>query len=246
MMLSDAELTQIKRFCFKKLLSYSVHQDQFRMIPGDLSFSEYQATRSASFNRNQRRCQRIVEKAGFPITHEMTIEEILSIYERRHSQRGEEDYSVTDQFKRFLTELRNAMQAEGRWYEVGIRNDQGHLAAFALGFWDQNKVFYLFQTGHDPEYRSMRLGGVVFEKLIEDILTRGCSYLSFASDASYLQLYSDRVYRFNRIDIYGQTPRGFLLLLRRLGAIAKEQFKSFARPRLQTQVSQPVEGALPA
>lgn len=227
-MLNDEQLKKVKSFCKRFLLPYAVSIDQFRMIPGNLNWEEYQKTRSGSFNRNQRRCQRLVEKENFQLTYEMSLEDLVFVYTERNTQRSDSnDYSLDTKFQEFFKSLRTQMISENRWYEVGIRDHEGKLCSFASGFWDQAGVFYLFQTAHNPQHRHLRLGAVNFDRLIEDVLTRGCKYLSFVSDAEYLRLFSDEVYRFHRIDIHSRTPIGFLLLFKKYGALIKNKLKTW-------------------
>lgn len=238
MMLDDREVERITGYCRKKLVPYFIKEEAYRTIPGNQTYEQYLETRSKSYNHNQRRCFRLLEKSGFSITDQMTVEEIFSVYQARHEGRGDgaDDYGVDPKFQAFLKELRSGYLELNRWIEIGVRDSEGRLAAVAYGFRGENGVFCIFQTAHDPRYHSMRLGNLTLEKLIETALSRGSPYLTFSSDSPYLANFTRSVYRFKRIDIHARNPKGLYLYARRMAARWKQLTKGILEKRRQRSV----------
>lgn len=233
MMLTDGQAERVRAMARRRLLPHFEAEDSFRVIDGAQTYEQYVASRSSKYNANQRRCLRLVEKAGFSFTREMTIEEIFEVFARRHGKAGPEaadDYTVTPKFRAFLGELREGFRARGRWYEMGVRDAEGKLASLVVAMRDEGGVFYLFQTCYDPEFRQMRLGAVTFERMIQDALTEGCRYISFCGDSEYMRHFTDRTLRFRRVDIHSRTPKGLYLYGRRLASKAKTRLRAMRAP----------------
>lgn len=234
LMITDSQLAQLKSLCRRRLYPVFIRQEKIRVIDGAQNWDTYVATRSASFNRNQRRCLRNMEKAGYQYTQDFNAEEILELFSRRADQGhatkiGTVDYTVSPEFKGFTTELKERFEARGLWYQAGVRSLEGKLVACAFGMFDASGAFYIFQTAHDPALRSLRLGHLAFEKIIEDLLTRGVRFISFMGDSPYMVDFTELTHNFNRLDIHNHTKTGWLLYSRRIGS----KFKKITTPAIE-------------
>lgn len=227
-MLNSAQSARLAAATRRQGFNTIVSEAQFRVLSGSetYNFKSYVEARRSSFNRNQNRCRRLMDKNGFVFTTQLDLEQVFKVFASRHQVKGAEDYSVKDNFRSFLRELRDSYQAQGRWYEIGIEKD-GVLAAFTLGFWDDDNVFYAFQTGYDPAYHNLRLGALTFDRLIEDVLSKGCRYISFMGDSEYFRLFTDEVLRFDVVEVFSRSPAGYFLYYRRqlmrLGSLIKRR-----------------------
>ncbi|MBI3544641.1 MAG: GNAT family N-acetyltransferase, partial [Deltaproteobacteria bacterium] len=155
-MLTDQQASILERHAAEGgLLTWST-PEKFWIISGKQTFDAYLKTRSSKFNANQRRCKRHMDTKGFTYSHDLDFDQIVKAYLSRQghisSDKHPDDYSIRPQFHAFLKELREAYKADGRWYECGVLDDKGELAAFVLSFRDKEGVFYCFQTCHNPEY----------------------------------------------------------------------------------------------
>lgn len=216
-MLTDSQASKVVSHFRKKGFLVHTSIGKFKMLSGTerYDWKTYLESRRSSFNRNQNRCRRLMDKNGFTFSSSLDIEEVMRVFTTRHTVKGADDYTVHQNFRGFLRELREAYIKQGRWYEIGIEKD-GILAAFTLGFWDADNVFYAFQTCYDPAYHSLRLGALTFDRLIEDVYKRGCSHISFMGDSEYFRLFTDEAYQFQQVDVFSRTPKGYFLFLRRV------------------------------
>ena len=214
MMLSPEQSNTLRKRATEAGYLSMTTEECFRVIPGNQNYAQYLDKRSAKHNTNNRRCARKAERLGFVITDKLTVDEIADVYLRRRKSgpvRSEDDYSVTPQFIEFLTGLRTAYISEKRWIEYGVRDPEGRLIAFSMGFWDTNRVFYFFQTGYDPDHHALRPGSIVFDNAIERVLSEGCQFISFASCNDYLANYAPDSLPFHRVDVFNRTPKGLFL-----------------------------------
>ncbi len=226
MMLTDDQSATLRKNAATSGYLSITTEETFRVIPGNQTYTQYLGKRSSKHNANNRRCLKKAEKLGFTITSQLSVDEIADVYLRRTGKVGEADYSVTPQFIEFLRGLREAYLPQNRWVEVGVREPEGRLSAFAVGFWGENQIFYVFQTGYDPTHHSLRLGSLVFDSMIESTLKRGCSYLSFMSSSEYLANYASDTLRFNRVDVFNWTAKGIFLFAYRWLSNAYGQLRS--------------------
>lgn len=216
MLLTSEQARMVRTYAWLSGKLTLSNRSGFWVVPGNLSFEQYLETRSAKHNRNNRRCFRNAEKAGFTTTQEMTFDEISDVYSRRSDKIGGEDYSVTDKFMGFLKELRESYRLQNRWMEIGVRDPKGTLCGFAIGFWDAQGVFYIFQTAYDPAHRSLRIGSLVFDVIIEKALTRGSKFLSFTSNSEYISLYARDQMEYEWVDVFSYSRKGLYLFAYRL------------------------------
>lgn len=231
-MLTSAQVDRLTAELRRARLSYDVSSAQFRVISGNQSFKEYVDSRRSSFNANQRRCRRLMDKNGFSYTTDLDIEQVMQVFSARNPVKGSDDYSVQDNFRGFLRELRQAYKNEGRWYECGIVKE-GMLYAFTVGFWDEDNVFYAFQTCYDPQFHNLRLGALTFEKLIEDVFARGCTHISFMGDSEYFRLFTNEAYRFHAVDVFSRSPLGYFLFVRRKALKLASTIKRHVLPMIR-------------
>lgn len=240
-LLNLKQAEQLQEAARKMLIPCYVSKARFPVIFGKLTWEDYLKKRSSSFNRNQRRCLRLMQESGFQYTHSLKIEQILEVFKLRNAVKGEGDYSVTSQFAGFISELRESLKRDGLWYEVGIEKD-GILAAFLLAFWDNQGGFYTFQTSYNPEYKSLRLGNLTFEKAIEDALKGDAKLISFLGDSDYFLNFTNQVYSFFMVDLFAKNPKGIFLYGRRIflkkGAELKKKINSWKEQWLRSKKSE--------
>lgn len=224
-LLNDAQAAALERH---SPFPTTRHRAHFSVLSGSRTYAEYLKTRRSSFNANQRRCLRNMTAQNMEFTRELSWESIVSVFASRHQVKSEEDYSITPAFLNLLKSMRERLQSENRWWEVGIRRGD-RLVAFTLGYRDEQGVWSAFQTAYDPEFHSLRLGALTFEHFIEWALDSGCTWITFLGDSPYFEQFSPERHEYWRVDLHRYNGVGLLLWISRKTKPALRLLRKFKR-----------------
>jgi len=177
---------------------------------------------SERFRKQYRNQRRALERSGFALEPLHSVDELLSLYQCRHSRKGADDYSMDPRFQEFVRELWFALQSEGRLVARGLRSGSvviGGVLAFVSG-----NNLHVFQVAYDPAYSDLSPGRNTLVELLRDQWAQGHRVIDFMSERDYVGSVSGSYLGYQKARIFGSTGRGFLLSMR---ASASEWFRSF-------------------
>ncbi|MBL0169344.1 MAG: GNAT family N-acetyltransferase [Gemmatimonadaceae bacterium] len=210
-LLSPAETAAAVAAATTAGLGHQVMPNPITALIGIRDHDALLASRSSATNREQRRSVRRIAERGLEFRASMGwphVEQLLDA--RRLPAHEADDYTRDAEFRRFFREYRDAMSAAGRLREVALF-DHDRPVAYVSGVWS-GRVFHAFQTAHDPEYRSLRPGIMVFEKLLEGVLAEECEILEFmGSGRFYLSEFTRQSLPLQRVVLFSRTLKARLL-----------------------------------
>ena len=135
-----------------------------------LSFASYWASQSKRHSgtfKDFTKKFKGAQKTGLEIRAESpTWEQIIELLDRRDREFVQtDDYSQSEDFRRFFRELREKLRASDRLIEASVWQGD-RLVAYQTAF-RNGPVLHLYQTAYDPEFRKLQPGLLATFRVIE-------------------------------------------------------------------------------
>lgn len=189
-----------KIWCFPYPRTTKAQIDQFQ------SFDEFIQSRSQKFRKNYRYTHNQLIKHKIHYSQNLTVSEMIELYQIRHVKKDIGDYSVTTGFHQFLTDLWNCLLSEKRLYVLSLRaNDplsqtEDKPIAGLMGFY-QNNILQVYQIAYNPDFGHLNPGRNLLIKCIQDHFDSEITLIDFMSEANYVGEITPYYLPYNRITL---------------------------------------------
>lgn len=206
--LSSTEVQQIQsKVSSLNILSESIQKIwcfPYRSENSPKDFESYMESCSYKFRKNFRYTNNQLKKNQICYDTHVSFEEMLILYRKRHSIKGENDYSVESDFHVYLKELWNQLDVEKRTYTIGLRDSKSQeLIAALMGFYwskpNHENTLQVYQICYDPDYGYLNPGRNLLIACIQNHFESSVDLIDFMSEADYVGEITPYYLPYNRI-----------------------------------------------